>query len=199
MAKLDIISGSNQNTSYKIQPKTTIGRLANNTIAIDDTKSSRQNSLVFIKDGLYYVRDLKSRNGTIVNGEKIQSTQQLVAGDRIKVGNTIFLFSTEDDPDVTRDLASVKNELAPNPLPATNPVSTPKTTKAPESDLQKGIREASSSVKKRARRRSSQKYTRPSINQKLESMNRTHVMIAIAIIMCILFVVSRWLTLNFIS
>ena len=191
MAKLDIISGNNQNTSYKIQQKTTIGRLANNTIAIDDTKSSRQNSLVFIKDGLYYIRDLKSRNGTIVNGEKIQKSQQLFAGDRIKVGNTIFLFSTEDDPDVTRDLASVKSELASTPPPAP--------TQAPESDLQKGIREASSSVKKRTRRRNTQKYTRPNINQKLESMNRTHVMIAIVVIMCILFVVSRWLTLNFIS
>ncbi|BBM83702.1 FHA domain-containing protein [Candidatus Uabimicrobium amorphum] len=190
MAKLDIISGNNQNTSYKVQQKTTIGRLANNTIAIDDTKSSRQNSLVFIKDGLYYIRDLKSRNGTIVNGEKIENIQQLFAGDRIKVGNTIFIFSEEDDPDVTRDLASVKNELSPSPT---------KTPKTQESDLQKGIREASSSVKKRTRRRKSQKYTRPSINQKLESMNRTHVIIAIVVIMCVLFVVSRWLTLNFIS
>ncbi|WP_372368759.1 FHA domain-containing protein [Candidatus Uabimicrobium sp. HlEnr_7] len=200
MAKLDIISGNDQNKSYEVKPKTVIGRLANNTIAINDTKSSRQNSLVFVKEGLYYIRDLKSRNGTVVNGEKLQKTQQLLSGDRIKIGNTVFVFSEEDDPDVTKDLASVKSSLASSPPKKISKAVSHKEIeprRSSESVLQKGIREASAAVKKKPAHKEVPKTI--SINKKLESLDRSSVIVIIIVFTCILFMVARWLTLNLIS
>jgi pSer/pThr/pTyr-binding forkhead associated (FHA) protein len=43
-----------------------------------------------VKHGKVYVRDLKSRNGTIVNGEKIDSDTELHTGDQVQVGPLHF-------------------------------------------------------------------------------------------------------------
>src|SRR3984885_3172169 len=74
----------------------TIGREASNGIPIADPSVSRKHCLVSGQDGRFLVRDLDSRNGTLVNGTNVEE-QWLQHGDEIAVGDSSFVFLLEDD------------------------------------------------------------------------------------------------------
>jgi len=73
----------------------TIGREASNGLAVIDPSVSRRHCAVCGQEGKFQVRDLGSRNGTIVNGEGVQE-QELKHGDQIAAGDSSFLFLLED-------------------------------------------------------------------------------------------------------
>jgi Nif-specific regulatory protein len=74
----------------------TIGREASNGIAITDPSVSRKHCLISGQDGRFRVRDLESRNGTLVSGAAVEE-QWLQHGDEIAAGDSSFLFLLEDD------------------------------------------------------------------------------------------------------
>ena len=79
----------------------TIGRHATNDIVLpDDMRVSRHHAQVEERDGEWILRDLRSRNGTQLNGRHI-SESPLREGDRIKIGGSTFDFSSERDPMAT--------------------------------------------------------------------------------------------------
>ncbi len=71
----------------------TLGRDRENDIVLDDTASSRRHAEIFSAPDGFYVHDLDSRNGVIVNKVKINNPYHLSHGDRIIVGNTLVYFS----------------------------------------------------------------------------------------------------------
>jgi len=71
-----------------------IGRDASNVLALGDSGLSRNHCLIEPAGDGVYIRDLDSRNGTFVNGERIQ-LRRLQPGDRIKIGNLNAVFETE--------------------------------------------------------------------------------------------------------
>ena len=77
------------------QDKISIGRSADNDIAILDPYSSGHHSLIYKKDNHYVVRDNNSKNGTFLNGEKIQGERILNKGDEVLVGSTRIVFDQE--------------------------------------------------------------------------------------------------------
>jgi pSer/pThr/pTyr-binding forkhead associated (FHA) protein len=60
-----------------------------NNIYLTDINSSREHAQVEWRDGALVLKDLKSHNGTFVNGDKIEE-QQIGAGDLIQIGENIF-------------------------------------------------------------------------------------------------------------
>jgi transcriptional regulator with GAF, ATPase, and Fis domain len=74
----------------------TIGREASNGIAVVDPSVSRKHCLLSGQEGRFRVRDLDSRNGTLVNGTVIEE-QWLQHGDEIATGDSSFLFLVEDE------------------------------------------------------------------------------------------------------
>jgi len=68
-----------------------IGRSRENQIEIDDISSSRRHCRIKFLDGAWQVEDLKSRNGTLVNGILIRR-QELNPGDCIEIGKTRIFF-----------------------------------------------------------------------------------------------------------
>ncbi|HTA50889.1 MAG TPA: FHA domain-containing protein, partial [Verrucomicrobiae bacterium] len=74
----------------------TIGREASNGIAISDPSVSRKHCLLSGQGGRFLVRDLDSRNGTLVNGAGVEQ-QWLQHGDEIATGDSSFLFLLEDE------------------------------------------------------------------------------------------------------
>ncbi|MGC2730033.1 MAG: sigma 54-interacting transcriptional regulator, partial [Candidatus Sulfotelmatobacter sp.] len=74
----------------------TIGREASNGIAISDPSVSRRHCLLSGQDGRFLVRDLDSRNGTLVNGTGVEE-QWLKHGDEIAAGDSSFVFLLEDE------------------------------------------------------------------------------------------------------
>jgi Nif-specific regulatory protein len=88
----------------------TIGREASNGISVTDPSVSRKHCLVSWQDGRFRVRDLDSRNGTLVNGAGVEE-QWLQHGDEIATGDSSFLFLLEEE-DVTPAAGRVEFEDA---------------------------------------------------------------------------------------
>jgi len=73
----------------------TIGRAAENNIQIkNDSKVSRKHCKLTRRSNQFYIQDLSSSNGTVVDGELIDE-KRLLGGEEIKVGETVFRFSIQ--------------------------------------------------------------------------------------------------------
>ena len=70
----------------------TIGRQVGNVIQIDDTMSSRFHCVVEQRGEAAYLKDLKSRNGTRVNGQPV-GEHELTDGDVIQIGRTKIVYA----------------------------------------------------------------------------------------------------------
>jgi pSer/pThr/pTyr-binding forkhead associated (FHA) protein len=77
----------------------TIGRSSNNDIQIAEQHVSRQHAVISYRDGVFFVTDLSSSNGTFVNGERVTEPFPLFAGDQIRlyVPELEFLAANEAD------------------------------------------------------------------------------------------------------
>jgi transcriptional regulator with GAF, ATPase, and Fis domain len=75
-----------------------LGRDASNGLPISDPSVSRRHCLIRREASGFKVRDLDSRNGTLVNGEIVKD-HWLHHLDEIAVGDSVFRFLIEDDAD----------------------------------------------------------------------------------------------------
>ena len=64
----------------------TIGRLQGNDIILPKGNVSKRHSRIVLKDGKFIIVDLKSTNGTYVNGVPVSEVTPLGFGDVIQVG-----------------------------------------------------------------------------------------------------------------
>lgn len=70
-----------------------IGRdKANNISLHNDSYVSRHHAWVLFIKGSYWVEDLGSTNGTLLNDELLSERKQIFPGDRIKIGRTDLTF-----------------------------------------------------------------------------------------------------------
>lgn len=85
-------------TRHAIEGKRiTIGRQDDNDIVLpSDMRVSRHHTAVEDREGEWILRDLRSRNGSVLNGQPV-TEGRLRGGDRIKIGGTTFVFSEERD------------------------------------------------------------------------------------------------------
>jgi len=70
----------------------TIGRAPTNQIVVKDDRCSRYHAEIFISQGTWILRDLDSRNGTVVGDSQIRGDVNLSPGDLIRVANTQMAF-----------------------------------------------------------------------------------------------------------
>ncbi|MBX3411725.1 MAG: sigma 54-interacting transcriptional regulator [Pirellulales bacterium] len=106
--------GKRAGDSFLLDParENPIGRGTECTVVLSDPLCSRIHAVLVHANGTWHVRDAESRNGTFVNGQKIDEAA-LVPGHHVRVGSTEFAFqqsaqpptSTGDtDPGVTQTL-----------------------------------------------------------------------------------------------
>jgi pSer/pThr/pTyr-binding forkhead associated (FHA) protein len=70
-----------------------IGRdKANNILFNNDSYISRHHAWVLFIKGNYFIEDLGSTNGTLLNGEVLSERKQIFPGDSIKFGYTELVF-----------------------------------------------------------------------------------------------------------
>ncbi len=89
----------------------TIGRSPEADVVILDEKASRIHCGIRLWDGEFYIKDLKSRNGTFVNDQKVE-VAKLQAGDRVRVGSVIFVFEQDTGKHAEVALREVEEEMA---------------------------------------------------------------------------------------
>jgi hypothetical protein len=82
----------------------TIGRDVFNSLSLQDGEISRSHAIIFDQGDQPYVKDLNSRNGVYVNGDKV-SEQALEAGDEIIVGSSIIFFNPPEKMDIEQALS----------------------------------------------------------------------------------------------
>ncbi|WP_224362029.1 ATPase, T2SS/T4P/T4SS family [Hyalangium versicolor] len=75
----------------------TIGRLDKNDICLNKGNVSKYHSKIVAKDGKFIVLDMKSTNGTFVNGRKIAGPQVIKPADKIFIGDYIINVEPLDE------------------------------------------------------------------------------------------------------
>jgi len=70
----------------------TLGRSSQNDVAIPDASLSRHHARISLKEGIPYLEDLGSLNGTSLNGERITGPVQLVSQQEFTCGNSTFML-----------------------------------------------------------------------------------------------------------
>lgn len=89
-----------------------IGRSREADIPLLDDKVSRVHCGIRLSEGKFYLKDLKSRNGTYVNGQRVEDTIEIKAGDRIQIGSTVFVMEAASNQEAAAQaLGSVGNDM----------------------------------------------------------------------------------------
>ena len=84
-----ITAGQNE---FVLSDTFSIGRSEENDMVINDSFVSSEHATITKYNHGYWLADLNSTNGTMVNGEKIKEEVVLNSGDEIKIGNATFKF-----------------------------------------------------------------------------------------------------------
>ena len=87
---------------FPFYAKMIIGRHSTNDIPLPDRTVSKRHAVLGRVRGQAVVKDLGSRNGTFVNGEKVEKAI-LSCGDRLKVGSVMLRFFQEDETATVKD------------------------------------------------------------------------------------------------
>jgi len=94
---LIVLAGENLGRMYRIdQLETIVGRAAEAGIRLADDGVSRKHAKICQSDGEVWVEDMRSANGTIVNGQVVER-RVLHDGDKIQMGSTTVLKFTYSD------------------------------------------------------------------------------------------------------
>ncbi len=74
------------------QDTTTLGRTNKNDIVVPGGTVSRFHAKLTFSRGRWLIEDLKSSNGTFVNGARVQKPKPLGSGDEVRLGDEILTF-----------------------------------------------------------------------------------------------------------
>ncbi len=69
-----------------------LGRMQDCDLVLNDVQASRRHCRIERQDGAWFVQDLTSANGTIINGQPLKERRPLRDGDKLIVGETEVVF-----------------------------------------------------------------------------------------------------------
>lgn len=102
MPSITIVAGPNEGDYYTVGKRTmVIGRDEACPVQIVDARASRKHIQIRFDDktGQHVVTDMKSANGTFINGRSLMSDVPLVDGDVLTIGESRIVFNAEEFPD----------------------------------------------------------------------------------------------------
>lgn len=91
MAKLQVHDSAGVRDFELEGPEVSVGRELDNALRLPDPSVSRHHGLFRRTDGAWEVVDLRSSNGVLVNGDRVQA-HRLADGDRITLGQVRLTF-----------------------------------------------------------------------------------------------------------
>ena len=121
-AKFVVVAGfvSRQEWPLPEDRDMTIGRDRRRSIPIMSRRVSRDHAKVATRKGITTIEDLGSKTGTLVNNKKIKQTV-LRHGDRVKIGDVVFRFSSEEAQPPKEEAPAASRPLVISPKPASEP------------------------------------------------------------------------------
>lgn len=126
VAYLAVQTGPEKGRHFQLDPERPmhVGRGSTCEITLTDPVCSRFHAVVFYEEGLWQVRDTGSRNGTLVNGQKVD-TAQIIDQSLLTIGGTEMRFVSQaadaSDPDdafqtVIQDISMFNPSDADDPM-----------------------------------------------------------------------------------
>lgn len=94
-----------------------IGRDPSNDLVLSDSMVSRRHAILEQRDDVFVLRDNGSANGTLVNGDKVESEYTLRDGDLVAIGSARLLFQL-DHPQGQQAATGPEGEAASEALNA---------------------------------------------------------------------------------
>jgi hypothetical protein len=93
MAKFQVLEGPMSGVEFELDKEVIfVGRSPGNDIRIRDNAVSRRHIKIFRVESCYFIEDLKTRNGTTMNGEPLDAgfARLITENDRIRLGSTVI-------------------------------------------------------------------------------------------------------------
>jgi len=87
-----LISHASGNSQRFSPPQITIGRHPSCDFVLNDKSISLRHARISYKDGKWWLTDLKSKNGSYLNSERINDRRLLAENDQIKLGSESFVI-----------------------------------------------------------------------------------------------------------
>ena len=103
---LTVIEGAEQGRVIELTAQSiTIGRVEPSNVVLRDIEMSRSHCDIYLEFGQLYITDLKSTNGTYVDGRRINSPTKLTEGNVIRVGRHQMRYErrTQREIEFSRD------------------------------------------------------------------------------------------------
>jgi hypothetical protein len=88
-------AGLPEGATFPLQPITSLGRAPTNTVAIPDGYASGEHALLSLRGNQWWLEDLGSKNGTLLNGTPITEAVVTSAGDLIGIGRVQLKLELE--------------------------------------------------------------------------------------------------------
>ena len=104
MSRKLLVIHPDQVMEVQFDQQITIGRDVFNSLSLQDPEISRSHAILFEQEGETIVKDLKSRNGVFVNGERVMEGS-VKSGDEIILGSTVLIFDPGDTLDLGQALS----------------------------------------------------------------------------------------------
>lgn len=95
MAFLELVKGANPGARFELDgDRAIIGRSADCEVPLDVPAVSRRHAAILRDSGRYFIEDLQSRNGTLLNDKRLTERSPLDEGDEILICDQEFRFHT---------------------------------------------------------------------------------------------------------
>ncbi len=104
MANKLLVINAESYMEVPLDQQLTIGRDVFNSLSLQDAEVSRTHAIIFGQGDQTIIKDLNSRNGVFVNGDRV-AEQALQNGDEIILGSTILFFNPPEGLDLERALS----------------------------------------------------------------------------------------------
>jgi serine phosphatase RsbU (regulator of sigma subunit) len=116
VAILYVVRGGTPGTTYSLTgERCIIGRHPGCQVVFDNPAISRHHAQVLESHGNYFVEDLRSRNGTFLNGKLLDGRTQLEDGDQVRISDVVLTFTEGNQPPNSETVSStdLKFDLSP--------------------------------------------------------------------------------------
>jgi hypothetical protein len=81
--------------TFPLYSETWIGRANSNAVVLDDAYTSNEHALVRKRAGQWWLEDLDSRNGTLLNDVPLNAPAVITSGDVFTIGQTSLVIDLE--------------------------------------------------------------------------------------------------------
>jgi pSer/pThr/pTyr-binding forkhead associated (FHA) protein len=92
--RLEVVAalGYEPGSLFDISGGANMGRSETSNIPVDDPYASSSHARIFPRDGVMYIEDMGSTNGTYLNGKQLKRSERLRPGDSVRIGDTEYRY-----------------------------------------------------------------------------------------------------------